>query len=80
MDQVVLLLGQAVNTCAYIRRFNILMSFIGDKEKVQIMLKENAEAFRDNEKILFGPKFEEDVAKSLTSKSKLRTIFGNLTQ
>ena len=56
------------------------MSFIGDKEKVKIMLKENAEAFRDNEKILFGPKFEEDVAKSLTSKCKLRTIFGNLTQ
>ena len=56
------------------------MSFISDKEKVKIMLKENAETFRDNEKILFGPKFEEDIAKSLTSKSKLRTIFGNLTQ
>ena len=80
MDQVVLLLGQAVNTCVYIRRFNILMSFISDKEKVKIMLKENAEASRDNEKILFGPKFEEDIAKSLTSKCKLRTIFGNLTQ
>ena len=75
-----MLLGQAVNTCAYIRRFNILMSLISDKEKIKIMLKENAEAFRNNEKILFGPKFEEDVAKSLTSKNKLRTIFGNLTQ
>ena len=57
---------QAVDTLAYIRRFNILMSFMSDKEKVKMMLKENSEAFRDNEKMLFGPKFEEIVTKSLT--------------
>ena len=31
-DQVVSLLGQAMNSCSYIRRFNVLMSFIGDKK------------------------------------------------
>ena len=69
MDQVILLLDQAVNTCTYIKRINALMSFMSDKKKVGIMLKENAEVFKDNEKTLFGQKFEECVAKSLTSKN-----------
>lgn len=42
------------------------MSIMSDKKKVEIMLKENAEALMDDEKILFGPKFEEVAAKSLT--------------
>ena len=42
------------------------MSFISDKEKVKMTLKENSEAFRDNEKMLFEPNFEEIVTKSLT--------------
>ena len=78
MDQVVLFLGQAVHPHADIRRFNILMSFISDKKKVEMLLKENTEAFRDNEKALLGPKFEEVVAKSLASKNKLRGWLGNL--
>ena len=69
MDQVILLLDQAVNTCTYIKRINALMSFMSDTKKVGIMLKENAEVFKDNEKTLFGQKFEECVAKSLTSKN-----------
>ena len=32
--QVILLLGQPTNSCSYIRRFNVLMSFVGDKKKV----------------------------------------------
>ena len=80
MDQVVLFLCQAVNTRAHIRRFNILMSFISDKKKVEMLLKENTEAFRDNEKTLLGPKFEEVVAKSLASKNKLRGWLGNLKE
>ena len=80
MDQVVLFLGQAVNTRAHIRRFNILMSFISDKKKVEMLLKENTEAFRDNEKTLLGPKFGEAVAKSLASKNKLRGWLGNLKE
>ena len=71
MDHVVSLLSQVVNTYAYIRRLNILMSFMSDKKKVEMMLKETAEAFRDNEKMLFG----EVVAKSLTSKNKWRKLF-----
>ena len=36
LDQVKLLLGQAAN----IRRFNVLMSFMSGKKKVEVMLKE----------------------------------------
>ena len=42
---------------------------MSDTKKVGIMLKENAEVFKDNEKTLFEQKFEECVAKSLTSKN-----------
>ena len=63
MDHVILLLGQAINTCAYIRIFNILMSLMRDKKKAEMMLKKNAESFRDNEKNVFGPIFEEVIAK-----------------
>ena len=38
-DQVILLLGKAMNSCSYIRRFNLLMSFVGDKKRVESMLK-----------------------------------------
>ena len=48
------------------------MSFMSDKKKIEMMLKQNAESFRDNEKKLFGPKFEDVVAKTLTSKNKSR--------
>ena len=48
------------------------MSFMSDKKKIEMMLKQNAESFRDNEKMLFGPKFEDVVAKTLTSKNKSR--------
>ena len=51
-----------------------------EKKKVELMLKENAEALRDNEKTLYGPKFEEAVAKSLTSTNKLREFFGILKE
>ena len=74
-DQVILLLGQAMNSCAYIRRFNILMAFLGDKKKVDNMLKDNASAFTDTNDLLFGPKYEELVAKTLSSKSKSKELF-----
>ena len=45
-----------------------------------MMLKENVEALRDNEKMLFGPKFEDVVTKSLTSKNEWREFFSNLKE
>ena len=54
MGQEILLFGQAVNTWAYVRRFNILLSFMSEKKKVEMMLEKNAEAFNDNAKMLFG--------------------------
>ena len=70
-DQVILLLGQAMNSCFYIKCFNVLMSFIADKKKVESILKDNATAFSDAENMLFGPEYEELVAKSLSSKIEL---------
>ena len=35
------------------------MSFLGNKKKVEMMIKENAEAFRDNQKMLSRPKCKE---------------------
>ena len=40
---------------SYIRRFNVLMSFIGDKKRVESVLKDNATAFLDAVNMLFGP-------------------------
>lgn len=34
-DQTVLLFGQAYNSCSYLRRFNVLMSFMPDKKRVR---------------------------------------------
>ena len=49
LNKVILLSGQPMNTCSYITRFNILMSFVivNDKKKVESMIKENAEAFNE---------------------------------
>ena len=55
-DQVVLLLEPAMISCSYIRRFNVLMSFVGDKKRVESMLKDNATAFLEAENMLFGPR------------------------
>ena len=67
---VILFLGQAMNSCSYIRRFNILMSFVGDRKRVESMLKDNAAAFSDPGNMLFWSKYEELVANSLSSKNK----------
>ena len=77
-DQVVLLLGQAMNSCSYIRRFNVLMSFVGDKKRVESMLKDNATAFSDAGNMLFESKYEELVAKSLSSKNRSKELFGSI--
>ena len=80
MGQLILLLDQVVSIFAYRRRFDILMSFLSDKKKVEVMLKENAEAFRGKEKMFFGLKLEDFEAKSKTSKNKSRELFGNFKE
>lgn len=77
MDQAIRLLGQTVSTCFYIKRFKILISRVSNKSRVEMMLKENAQALREKEEILFGPKFEEVETKSFTLKNKPRDLFGN---
>lgn len=60
-----------MNICSYIRRFNVLMSF--ENDNAESIIKEDAEVFnnKSNTNMLFGAKFEERVAKSLSSKDKI---------
>ena len=44
------------------------MSFVGGKKRVESMLKDNATTFLEAENMLFGLKYEEMVAKSLSLK------------
>ena len=76
-DQVILLLGQAMNSCSYIRRFSVLMSFVGDKKRVEYMLEDNSRAFPDAGNMLLGPKYEKLVAKSLSPKNRSKELFGS---
>ena len=76
-SQVILILGQAINSCSYIRCFNALMSFAEDKKRVEFMLKHNATAFSEANNMLFGPKYEELGAKSLSSKNICKELFGS---
>ena len=69
---------EAMNTCSFIRRFNFLMTFVGDKKRVESMLKDNATVFSNAENMLFGPKYEELVAKSLSSKTRSKELFGSI--
>ena len=77
-DQVNLLLCQAMNSCSDIWRFNVLMSFVGDKKRVESMLKDNATAFLDAGNMLFGSKYEELVKKSLSSKNRSKELFDSV--
>ena len=77
-DQVILLLGQAMNSCSYIRRFNVLMPFVGNKKRAQSMLKDNATTLSDAGNMLFGSKYEELVVKDLSSKIDQKSSFGSI--
>ena len=77
-DQVNLLLGQAMNSCSYIWRFNVLMSFFGDNKRVESMLKDKATAFLDAGYMVFGSKYEELVEKPLSSKNRSKELFDSV--
>ena len=82
LDQAILPLGLSMNTYSYISRFNISMSFVNDKRKVESMIKKNANNFNEklNTNMLFGPTFEETSTKSLSLKAKSEEFFGTLNQ
>ena len=70
--KVILFLGQVMNSCSYIRRFD------GDRKWAESMLKDNATAFSEEENMLFGSKYEELVAKYLSSKNSSKELFGSI--
>ena len=51
------------------------MSFVGDKKRVESMLKDKATAFSYAGNMLFEPKYEELMAKSLSSKNRSKELF-----
>lgn len=67
--------GQYMCICKNIQYFNVIYEC---QEKDWNNAKKIAKAFRDNEKMMFRPKFEEVVATLLTSKNKLRELVGNI--
>ena len=77
-NQVILPLGQAMNLCSYITHFNFLMFFVGDEEREDSVLKDNATAVSEAENMLFGSKNEELAAKSLRSKNISKELFGSI--
>ena len=54
------------------------MSFVGDTKRIESMLKDNATAFSGAGNMLFGPKYEELVAKHLSSKNRSKELFGSI--
>ena len=54
------------------------MSYLRDKERVESVLKDNTTAFSDAANMLFGSKYEELVAKSLSSKNRSKELFGSI--
>ena len=56
-DHIILLLGQAMNTCSYFRRFNILMALLGDKKRTEAMLMNNASAFAEAKYVVWTQKW-----------------------
>ena len=54
------------------------MFFVGEKKRVESMLKDNATAFSDAGNMLFGSKYDELVAKSLSSKNRSKEVFGSI--
>ena len=63
---------------SYIRCFNVLMSFVGNKKRVECMLEDNVIAFSDAGNMLFRPNYEETVGKSLISKNRSKELFGSI--
>ena len=55
-DHIILLLGQAMNTCSHFRRFNILMALLGDKKRTEAMLMNNASAFAEAKYVVWTQK------------------------
>ena len=80
--QVLILFGQSVNTCSYVKKFKILIAFVNNQKKDETITKVNSQAFTDkvNSKMLFGPEFKYIIGKSLPLKSKSKEIFGPLSQ
>ena len=79
LDQTVMLLGQALNSISYTRRFNALKQITGDPRKTKQLLKEKNEIFPKETQFLFGEKFESDIIRTAKSKQKSKEVFSAMT-
>ena len=54
------------------------MVFLNEKKRAKIILKENSKAFANKRNILFGPRYNEFVDKSITWKKKSKELVGGI--
>lgn len=65
-NQFILVFGQAMYSCLYIRHFNVLMFSLGNKNGAESLLKDNDLAFTEAENT--RPKYEESLRSKNLSK------------
>jgi len=78
-EKLVLLVAQAMNSLNYQRRLNVLSTLFDSVPKVKEMIKERSKDW-DNEdnSLLFGEKFKEELQKDSTAKIKTKNLFTGL--
>ena len=61
VEQTVLLLGQALNSISYYRRFYMLLVLTNSPQQSKQMLREDSELLQKNDKNLFKKRFRENI-------------------
>ena len=79
VEQIVTLLGQAMNSLSYQRRHNILSALSVDKAKAKELLKEEKDSIDKDEHFLFGEDFKDHLKKQVKVKTKARELLGALS-
>ena len=59
-------------------KWSLEMVFSNEKKRAKLILKENSKVFADKRNILFGPRYDEFVDKSITWKKKSKKLVGGM--
>ena len=75
VEQSICLIGQATNAVTYQRRFHILSALNCSPQQAKEMLREKADLLKQDDKNLFGKKFNEHLISSAKSKKQTIELF-----
>ena len=75
VEQSICLLGQSTNALTYQRRFHILTALNCSPQQAKEMLREKSDLFQQEDKSLFGKKFNEHLISSAKSKKQTIELF-----